>query len=83
MTDAAVTATLLSGTYNRRISHCVNPSCSVSRHVSVSRQSQDTIFQSLGLEGLKPRSRFGLSTSKTRKMGKSRPYFKSERKNPQ
>ena len=32
-------------------------SCSVSRHVSVSRQSRDTIFQSLGLEGLKPRSR--------------------------
>ena len=27
-----------------------NQSCSVSRHVSVSKQSRDTIFQSLGLE---------------------------------
>ena len=43
----------------------------VSRDMS---QSRDTIFQSLGLEGLKPQSR---------KMGKSRPYFQSERKNPQ
>ena len=31
-------------------------------------RSQDTIFQSLGLEGLKPRSRLGLGTSKSRKM---------------
>ena len=35
----------------------------------------------LGLEGLKFRSRLGLGTSKSRKMGKSRPYFQSERKN--
>ena len=46
-------------------------------------RSRDTIFQSLGLEGLKPRSRLGLGTLKSRKMGKSRPYFQSERKNPQ
>ena len=42
--------------------------------------SRDTIFQSLGLEGVKSRSRLGLGTSKSRKMGKSRPYFQSERK---
>ena len=60
-------------------------SCTVSKHVSVSRQSRDTIFQSLGLglKGLKPRSRLGLGTSKSRKMGKSWPHFQSERKNPQ
>ena len=52
----------------------------VSRDMS---RSRDTIFQSLGLEGLKPRSRLGLGTSKSRKMGKSRPYFQSKRKNPQ
>ena len=52
----------------------------VSRDLS---RSRDTIFQSLGLEGLKPRSRLGLGASKSRKMGKSRPYFQSERKNPQ
>ena len=52
----------------------------VSRDMS---RSRDAIFQSLGLEGLKPRSRLGLGTSKSRKMGKSRPYFQFERKNPQ
>jgi len=36
----------------------------------VSRQSQDTIFQSLGLEDLKSRSRLG--TLKSRKMSMSR-----------
>ena len=46
-------------------------------------RSRDTIFQSLGLEGLKPPSRLGLGTSKSRKMGKSWPYFQSEHKNPQ
>ena len=46
-------------------------------------RSRDTIFRSLGIEGLKPRSNLGLGTSKSRKIGKSRPYFQSERKNPQ
>jgi len=36
-------------------------------------KSRDIIFQSLGLEGLKSRSRFG--NFKSQKMGMSRPYF--------
>ena len=42
---------------------------------SMSR-SRDTIFQSLGLEGLKSWSRSRLSTLKSPKMGVSRPYLK-------
>ena len=45
--------------------------------------SRDTISLSLGLVDLKPRSRLGLGTSKSRKMGMSRSYFQSKRKNPQ
>ena len=57
-----------------------------SRLVSVSSRSR------LGLVSVSSRSRLGLvsvssrsrlGTSKSRKMGKSRPYFQSERKNPQ
>jgi len=37
--------------------------------------SQDTVFQSLGLESLKSRSPSRLGTLKSRKMGMSRPYL--------
>ena len=57
--------------------------CNVWRHVSVSRHYFSKSRSRLGLIGLKPRSRLGLGTSKSRKMGKFRPYFQSERKNQQ